>query len=136
MGSAQAKKLGLYTRVPGGLPGLGIDAAGAKMLTMSQRFSPGEYLVFQLESGYGLLRVLAAEGDGAETVWHIAVYEELFPDVESAEQVLALPQTLHLSQPHLALTDRAFERTPAARLGNHALVADELAVYRLWQDSD
>ena len=103
---------------------------------MSQNFSAGDYLVFQLESGYGLFRVLASEGEGAETVWHVAVYEELFPDVEAAERVLAQPQTLHLSKPHLALTDRAFERTPAAKLDNRPLAADELTAYHVWQHSD
>jgi hypothetical protein len=36
----------------------------------------------------------------------------------------------------MALTDRAFERTPAARLGNRPITDDELAGYREWIASD
>ena len=102
---------------------------------MSQTFSAGDYLIFQLESGYGLMRVLAIEGDGGETIWHLCVYEELFPAVESAEQALARADLLHLDKPHLALTNRAFERTPVARIGYQAISDDELTAYRQWQES-
>src|ERR1700682_6192553 len=101
---------------------------------MSQTLSAGDFLIFQLESGFGLLRVLVAADDPGR-VWHLAVYDELFPDIESAEQALANLENLHFSKPHLALTDRAFERTPAAKLGNHPLVDGELAAYRQWQQS-
>ena len=36
----------------------------------------------------------------------------------------------------MALTDRAFERTPAARLGNRQLAEEELAAYADWQHSE
>jgi hypothetical protein len=36
----------------------------------------------------------------------------------------------------MALTDRAFERTPAARLGNRPLTEVELAGYREWEQSE
>ncbi|HBB89236.1 MAG TPA: hypothetical protein DC047_16655, partial [Blastocatellia bacterium] len=85
---------------------------------MAQQFAPGDDLVFQLESGLGLLRVIAVEGEGAETVWHLLAYDEFFPDVESAEGALTGPGPLKIRNAHMALTDRAFERTPAARLGN------------------
>jgi len=103
---------------------------------MTQAFAPGDDLVFQLESGLGLLRVLAIEGEGALTVWHLMAYDEFFPDVESAEQALARPDALPTRNAHMALTDRAFERTPAARLGNRPLKEEELAGYREWQQSD
>lgn len=103
---------------------------------MTQAFAPGDDLVFQLESGLGLLRVLAIEGEGAQTVWHLMAYDEFFPDVESAEQALAEPDALHTRNAHLALTDRAFERTPAARLGNRAVSEEELAAYREWEQSE
>jgi hypothetical protein len=102
---------------------------------MAQSFSPGDFLIFQLESGYGLLRILAVEGEGADRLWHISVYEELFPDVEPAENALNSPESLHPSKTHLALTERAFERTPAARLGNATLTETELAAYREWLQS-
>lgn len=103
---------------------------------MSQSFAPGDDLLFQLESGFGLLRILAVDGTGAEAVWHLLAYEEFFPSVETAEAALADPQTLHVRKPHFALTNRAFERTPAARLGNRPLIEDELAAYREWLTSE
>jgi hypothetical protein len=103
---------------------------------VAQSFNPGDDLVFQLESGYGLLRVLAVdEGNAGARVWHLLAYEELFPDVESAESALAAPESLHASIRHMALTERAFERTPAARLGNRPVTDEELTAYREWQKS-
>lgn len=102
---------------------------------MAQIFAPGDDLVFQLESGYGLLRVLAVEESEQGTIWHLLAYEELFADVETAEAALAAPDTLHPRIAHMALTDRAFERTPAALLGNRPVADEELAAYRLWQAS-
>jgi len=104
---------------------------------MSQSFEPGDDLVFQLESGYGLLRVLAVEGEGEgdERVWHLLAYDEFFPDVESAEKALREPSKLQVRKPHMALTTRAFERTPAARLGNRPATETELAAYWEWLQS-
>src|SRR5690349_1044500 len=99
-------------------------------------FAPGDDLIFQLESGFGLLRVLAIEGEGAATVWHLLAYDDFFPDVESAEAALAGPTPLAVRKGHMALTNRAFERTPAARLGNRAVTDMELTAYRNWLDSD
>ena len=103
---------------------------------MAQSFSPGDDLIFQLESGYGLLRVLAIEGDGPQTVWHLLAYEDFFPSVEAAEQALAYPETLIVRRAHMALTDRAFERTPAALLGNRPVSEEELSSYRDWLKSE
>jgi hypothetical protein len=99
-------------------------------------FIPGDDLVFQLESGFGLLRVLAVEGEGADTVWHLMAYDDFFLDVESAERALVENSPLPVLKPHMALTNRAFERTPAARLGNRPIVDDELTEYRRWLDSE
>ena len=103
---------------------------------MPLTFSPGDDLIFQLESGYGLLRVLAVDKieEGA-TVWHILAYEELFPDVEKAEEALLRPDALHIRSPHLAISDNALEKTPAARLGNRPVTEPELAAYRHWRES-
>jgi hypothetical protein len=103
---------------------------------MAHAFAPGDDLLFQIESGLGLLRILAIEGEGPETVWHLLAYDEFFPDAESAEAALARTESLPVRKPHMALTDRAFERTPAARLGNRAVSEAELTVYRAWQNSD
>jgi len=104
--------------------------------TMAHEFAPGDDLIFQLESGLGLLRILAVTGEGPETVWHLLAYDEFFPSVEAAEAALAQPGSLNVRNAHMALTDRAFERTPAARLGNRPLKADELAAYREWEQSE
>jgi hypothetical protein len=103
---------------------------------MTHQFAPGDDLIFQLESGLGLLRILAIDGKGAETVWHLLAYEEFFPDVEAAEAALTQPGSLTIRNPHMAMTDRAFERTPAARLGNRPLAEEELAAYYVWLQSD
>lgn len=103
---------------------------------MNQPFAAGDYLIFQLESGFGLLRVIAVDEREGQNIWHLLAYEELFPDVESAESALADPSSLHIRRPHMALTERAFERTPAARLGNRAINADERAEYDKWIQHD
>jgi hypothetical protein len=100
---------------------------------LGQAFAPGDDLIFQLESGFGLLRVLAVEErENAGTVWHLLAFEELFPDVERAEAALSQPGELHIRKAHMALTERAFERTPAARLGNRPVTDEELSAYRGW----
>jgi hypothetical protein len=105
----------------------------ATLIFVAQAFDPGDDLIFQLESGFGLLRVLAVEEREAEgTIWHLLAFEELFPDVETAEAALACPGALHVRKGHMALTDRAFERTPAARLGNRPVTDDELSAYKDW----
>lgn len=99
---------------------------------MHQPFAPGDDLIFQLESGFGLLRVIAIDEHEGKATWHLMAYEELFPDVESAERALAQPSSLHVRRQHMALTERAFERTPAARLGNRPVTDDERAQYEHW----
>lgn len=103
---------------------------------MPHQFAPGDDLIFQLESGLGLLRILAIEGEGAETIWHLLAYDEFFPSVEAAEAALTQPGLLNIRKAHMALTDRAFERTPAARLGNRPLTEEELAAFRQWKSDD
>jgi hypothetical protein len=95
-------------------------------------FEPGDDLVFQLESGFALIRVLVLEQDAAgKNIWHVAVFEEFFPDVDAAATAVARPETLHVRK-NLVLTDRAFDRTPAARLGHRPVANEELAPYRDW----
>jgi hypothetical protein len=103
---------------------------------MDQPFKPGDFLIFQLESGFGLLRVIAIDEREGQTVWHLMAYEELFPDIETAERTIASAESLHVRQPHMALTSRAFERTPAARLGSREINAQERAGYERWLHGD
>jgi hypothetical protein len=88
---------------------------------MSYPFNPGDDLIFQLESGFGLLRVLAVEGEGSGTVWHLLAYDDFFPDVEAAEAALAATP-LPVRKP--------------ARLGNRPVTDDELVAYKEWLGSD
>jgi hypothetical protein len=101
---------------------------------MSQNFQPGDFLVFQLEAGYGLLRLLDVERIDDKTTWHVAAYNEFFPDVESAESAISRSTDLTVSNPHIALTTRAFESTQVARLSNILLNEPELDALRHWRN--
>ncbi|MBV9924916.1 MAG: hypothetical protein JOZ96_07880 [Acidobacteria bacterium] len=100
---------------------------------MALSYAPGDDLVFQMESGFGLIRVLGSEGEGQGAVWHVLVYQEFYPDVESAEAGLAAGRPLAVREPHLALTEHAFEKTPAARLTNRPVNDEELEPLRRWR---
>lgn len=83
-----------------------------------QEFVAGDFLVFQIESGFGLMRILRIDDSHAETVWHVSVYRDLFPEIDYAETAMASPESLTPEIEHIALTDRAFESTQVSRLGN------------------
>lgn len=100
---------------------------------MNTLFKTGDNLVFQLESGFGLLRVLAVDEHEGDVVWHLSVYEDFYPDVEAAEAALATNAQMPLRTPHLALTNYAFEKTAAAKLNNVSVRDEELEAYRQWQ---
>ena len=100
---------------------------------MLQEFAPGDVLVFQLESGYGLLRVLAVDDPDTDAVWHVAAFNELFLDVESAEETLNDLSRLSLSSPHIALTNRAFESTQVARISNTPLADSDIEALSAWR---
>jgi hypothetical protein len=63
--------------------------------------------------------------DEADGIFHVAVYGDFFPDVESAEAATADPSAISLSSPHIALTERAFQSTQVAAIGNRPLTDDE-----------
>lgn len=100
---------------------------------MPQELNSGDFLVFQLEAGFALLRVLGREDSEEGTTWHVAAYSDFYPDVESAEAATSAPQDLRLSAGHLALTDRAFASTQVARLTNRDLTDDELQPLNEWR---
>lgn len=102
---------------------------------MTHGFAPGDNLVFQLESGFGIMRVLAIDEDAdGEAVWHLSVAEDFYPDVESAEAALTRGTPLPVRVAHLALTNYAFGKTAAARLNNMAIRDEELEAYRAWRE--
>ena len=101
---------------------------------MSQNFQAGDYLIFQLESGYGLMRILAIdETANDEKIWHLAGFNELFLDVETAEAAIADASGLTLSLPHFVITQRAFESTQVARLENKPPGEDEIKRVADWR---
>ena len=100
---------------------------------MSQNFQTGDFLIFQIESAYGLLRILAIDETAEDKVWHLAAYNEMFLDIEMADAALENAGSLTISYPHLALTNRAFESTQVARMKNESLNANELEVYEEWK---
>lgn len=93
---------------------------------MAFDFKGGDFLVYQLESSYGLLRVLAVEDEANDPIWHVATYDEFFLEVEHAESLIisgTLPKPGH---EHIALTNRAFESTQVAKIAHLPLTdADE-----------
>jgi hypothetical protein len=99
---------------------------------MPAQYSPGDFLVFQLESGFGVIRILGIDELSDGTVWHLMVFEDFFPDVQSAEEALVSASSMRPRLPHIAITDRAFERSPAAKVGSSPLTEDEINRHRDW----
>ncbi|HNU07655.1 MAG TPA: hypothetical protein PKO33_07795 [Pyrinomonadaceae bacterium] len=100
---------------------------------MSQDFRAGDFLIFQVESGFGLLRILAIDERESDRVWHLRGYAELFPDIESADAALDSPELLTVSLPHTALTTRAFEATPTSRMMFSELGSGEVDAIAEWR---
>jgi len=103
---------------------------------MSQNFQAGDFLIFQIESGYGLLRILAIDETQRGTVWHLAAYNEMFLDVEMADAALEDYHTLTKSYQHLAITTRAFESTQVARMKNEPLTDAEREHVEEWRKNE
>ncbi len=101
---------------------------------MSQDFQPGDYLVFQVEAAFCLLRLLEIEKNPDETIWHLSAFEDMFLDVETADEALLTSEKLRISNPHMALTTRAFESTQTARMLNKPLNENDLAGLKKWKN--
>lgn len=102
---------------------------------MSQTFQPGDYLIFQIESGFGLLRVLAVDEQPGDTVWHLSTFDDLFLDVEMAEAAIANASSLTVSHPHVALTNRAFESTQVSKIADAPLSSNDLNGFEDWKNN-
>ncbi len=103
---------------------------------MIREFSAGDFLIFQIESGFGLLRVLDVEADeNGEPIWHISAYEDMFLDVEQVDSALENNVILTVSIPHVALTNRAFLSTQVSKLSNKLLQQNELQAFENWKEN-
>ncbi len=100
---------------------------------MSNGFQPGDFLVFQLEAGFALLRLLEIADSADGRIWHVAGYDEFYLDVETAETMSANPSQLSSNNPHIALTTRAFESTQVAKISNVQLTQAELDPLARWK---
>src|SRR5436190_11251705 len=96
---------------------------------MPQHLEAGDFLIFQLEAGFALLRLLAVDDDA----WHVAAYGDFYPSVEAAEAAIEAGP-LRLTEPHVALTTRAFESTQVAKIGHMSLTDNELTPLAQWHD--
>lgn len=96
---------------------------------MEQGLQPGDFLVFQLEAGFALLRLLAVDEGGT---WHVAAYSDFFPSVDAAERAVGRGD-LRVSEPHIALTQRAFDSTQVARVTHGPLTGQDLAALDAWR---
>ncbi len=101
---------------------------------MSQNFQAGDYLIFQIEAAFGLMRLLEIEKTENDIIWHISAYEDMFMDIEMADMALQNNQKLKVSLPHAALTNRAFEATQTSRMKNEELVEEELEPLKIWKN--
>ena len=102
---------------------------------MLREFDPGDFLVYQLESGFALLRLLGVDDAEGGSVWHLAGYQDLYPDVDTAVDTIDAGADLRVSESHMALTDRAFESTQVAKIGHRELRDDELGALGEWRAS-
>ncbi len=102
---------------------------------MLQDFQAGDFLIFQLEAAFGLLRVLAVEETDGGGIWHVAVYRDLFLDSETADVAIDNAENLVIEIPHAAITNRAFESTQVAKMRSITLTEAELAPYEAWRSS-
>lgn len=101
---------------------------------MARDFKVGDVLIYQLESGYGLLKILAIDENTDDTIWHLAAFEDFFLDAETADLALQTPDSMGFSVPHLALTNRAFESTQTSKMTNFPLTIEEQNIVRAWRD--
>ena len=102
---------------------------------MSQNFQSGDYLIFQIEAAFGLLRLLEVEQTEDDTIWHLAAYEDMFLDVDMADIALQNPTNLKINLPHVALTNRAFEATQTSRMANKPLNDEESKPLQEWRNN-
>ena len=102
-------------------------------MIVSQNLQPGDFLVFQLEAGFALLRLLCVDGLAGDRVWHVAAYDDFFLDVETAEAAATDSRRLSIRADHMAVTNRAFESTQVAKIANIPLNDREIEPLTKWR---
>lgn len=100
---------------------------------MSEELQSGDFLIFQIEAGYGLLRLLDKTPSNDGNIWHLAAYADMFLDIDSAEEAISNHAELTISHPLISITNRAFESTQTARMGNRPLSSKELEPLKAWK---
>ncbi|HMQ04586.1 MAG TPA: hypothetical protein PKD26_11775 [Pyrinomonadaceae bacterium] len=102
---------------------------------MLREFKSGDLLVFQIESGFCLLRILGVESsEQYGAIWHVRIYGEFYQDVDSAELALNVLEMIEIAVPHAAMTDRAFLSTQASLLRNIPIVSAEVELLEMWRN--
>ncbi|HXF42588.1 MAG TPA: hypothetical protein VNK26_02515 [Pyrinomonadaceae bacterium] len=102
-------------------------------MTDNERFSVGDCLIFQLESAYGLLKIIGIENYDNQPLWHISAFSDFFPDVESAESALENISVMKREIRHIALTNRAFLSTQLAVIANKPVTEEEVGLISEWR---
>ena len=103
-----------------------------------QNFQAGDDLIFQIESAYALMRILAIDEapQGTGKIWHLSAFNEMFLEIDDAERALAdAAANLTISVPHFVITQRAFESTQVARMGNRPLSNEEKILVENWRQN-
>lgn len=95
---------------------------------------PGDIFIFQLESGYGIQKVIGVDSEGEDAVIHLRLYQDLFFSVEVAEQLSRIPSMLTVSVPHVALNERAFSSTQTSKLTNVPPSDEEKQLVEKWRN--
>jgi hypothetical protein len=106
----------------------------AILTKMDDRFKEGDFLFYQLEAGFALMRLLTVDEIDGENIWHVAAFRDLYLDLEQIEAAVTKPASLELDIPHIALTERAFAATQVATVGNSPLTDDEQRTLHAWRD--
>jgi len=101
---------------------------------MEKRFNPGDFLFFQLEAGFAIIRVIGIDLMDGDVIWHIVAYDDLFPDIDSIESAIENPELLSIAIPQIALTNRAFESTQVAEIGNVPVSDIESEILSKWRN--
>jgi hypothetical protein len=101
---------------------------------MDGRFKEGDFLFYQLEAGFALMRLLTVDQNVGRDIWHVATYRDLFLDLEQIETAVSKPESLDTDIPHIALTDRAFAATQVATVGNAPPTEEERRIVQGWRD--